>query len=129
MLRPAYEHLSHFYIINDRIELPPDMSAKTYFIRHAERDIGVVVNLWEVLQIVRRERPTVMLSTGAGPAVPAALVGRLFGITVIYVETITRVSSPSLTGRLMYHLAHRFYYQWPELARFFPSGRYAGSLI
>ena len=69
-----------------------------------------------------------ILSTGAGPAVPFALVGRLLGIPSVFVETFTRISSPSLTARIMYRLAARFVYQWPALARYFPRGVYGGML-
>lgn len=129
-LRLAYETHNHFYVLNDQALLPPDMQGKTTFIRHSERDLLFFVNLWEAWRILRREHPDVIMSTGAGPAVPFALVGRyLFNCKVIFVETITRVQRPSLTGRLMYPLAHRFYYQWHSLASYFPKGIYSGPLL
>ena len=65
-----------------------------------------------------------------GLAVPFAIVGRLlFGTRVVFVETFTRVERPSMTGRIMYWLAHDFFYQWPQLEPFFPKGCYAGPLI
>jgi UDP-N-acetylglucosamine:LPS N-acetylglucosamine transferase len=129
-LRPAYERYEHFYVLNDRALLPPDMEGKTYFIAHSERDALFFVNLAEACRILRRERPDVILSTGAGPAVPFALVGRhLFGCKILFVETVTRIQRPSLTGRLMYRLAHDFFYQWEGLRRFFPEGRMGGPLL
>jgi hypothetical protein len=72
----------------------------------------------------------VILSTGAGPVVPFAIVGRLFfGTRVVFVETLTRVHAPSLTGRIMYRLAHDFFYQWESLRRFFPRGTFGGPII
>lgn len=71
-----------------------------------------------------------ILSTGAGPAVPFALVGRFFfRMRVVFVETITRIERPSLTGSIMYRLADDFYYQWESLRRYFPKGRLGGPLI
>ena len=129
-LKPAYEHYEHFYVLNDRALLPGDMDGRTCFIAHSERDWKFLLNLWEAWRILRRERPDVILSTGAGPAVPFALVGRLFFHTkVIFVETIARIESPSLTGRIMYFLAHRLFYQWPTLGRAFPRGVYGGPLL
>ena len=129
-LMPTYISYSHFYVLNDKVLLPCDMEGKTYFITHAERDWRFFMNLWEAFTILRRERPKVMLSTGAGPAVPFALVGRyLFGCRIVFVETITRIQSPSLTGQIMYFLAHDFFYQWDSLARFFPRGRMGGPLL
>jgi UDP-N-acetylglucosamine:LPS N-acetylglucosamine transferase len=127
-LRQAFTRYEHFYVLNDRVLLPADMEGKTYFIRHSERDLLFLVNLLEAWRILRRERPDVILSTGAGPVVPFALVGRLLGIPALFVETFTRVSRPSLTARIMYHLAARFIYQWPALQRYFPRGTYGGML-
>ena len=72
----------------------------------------------------------ILLSTGAGPIVPFALVGRfIFGCRVIFVETITRIEEPSMTGKIMYKIAHEFYFQWKSLRKFFPNGIYGGPLI
>ena len=129
-LKPAYEGYEHFYVVNDEILLPPDMQRRTYFITHSERDWKFLLNLWEAFRILRRERPDVILSTGAGPAVPLALVARLlFGVRVMFVETITRIRSPSLAGRIMYRLAHDFFYQWEPLRKFFPEGTFGGPLL
>jgi UDP-N-acetylglucosamine:LPS N-acetylglucosamine transferase len=129
-LMPAYANDLHFYVLNDRALLPDDMQNRTYFIAHSERDWKFLLNLWEAFVILRRERPTVILSTGAGPVVPFAIVGRfLFGTRVVFVETIARIDSPSMTGRIMYWLAHDFFYQWPQLATYFPRGTYGGLLI
>jgi len=128
-LREAYAGHDHFYVVNEPIALPDDMAGRTYFIRHAERDWRVLANLVEAWRILRRERPSLLLSTGAGPAVPFAIVARWLRIPVVFVETMTRVRRPSLTGRLMYLLADDFFYQWTELERHFPRGRCGGPLV
>lgn len=127
-LRPAYEQYDHFYVLNNRILLPEDMKGRTYFIRHSERDWLFMVNLWEAWQILRRERPRLILSTGAGPAVPFALAGKILRVPSIFVEALTQVTEPSLTGRVMYYLAHQFFYQWESLEPRFPRGTYGGLL-
>jgi len=129
-LLPAYRELQHFYVLNDKVLLSDDMQDKTYFITHSERDWKFLINLWEALIILVRERPSIILSTGAGPVVPFALIGRLFFRTrIIFIETITRINRPSLTGRIMYLLAHDFFYQWQSLREYFPRGVFGGSLI
>lgn len=129
-LRPAYEKYTHFYVLNDKAILPADMQDRTYFITHSERDWKFFLNLWEACRILRHERPDVILSTGAGPAVPFALVGRLFfRIKVVFVETLTAIERPTITGRIMYRLAHRFFYQWPGLERYFSKAEYGGPLL
>jgi UDP-N-acetylglucosamine:LPS N-acetylglucosamine transferase len=127
-LKPIYECYDHFYVLNDRVHLPQDMEEKTYFIRHSERDWLFIVNLWEAWEILLKERPSLILSAGAGPVVPFALVGKLLGIPNIFVEISTQVTKPSLSGRIMYHLGDAFFYQWKALDRHFPKGTYGGLL-
>ncbi|MGO9058215.1 MAG: hypothetical protein ACLQU2_12660 [Candidatus Binataceae bacterium] len=126
---PAYSRYEHFYVINEKILLSEDMQNRTYFIRHSERDLLFFVNLWEAWRILRKERPNLILSTGAGPLVPFAIVGKLYSIPTLFVESVTRMSSPSLTGRIMCHLASLVLYQWPTLGRFFPKGTCGGPVI
>jgi UDP-N-acetylglucosamine:LPS N-acetylglucosamine transferase len=129
-LLSAYEEYTHIYVLNDKALLPNDMQDKTFYISHSERDLRFFLNLWEAFRLLLSERPDVLLSTGAGPIVPFALVGRfIFGCRVIFVETITRIEEPSMTGKIMYKIAHEFYFQWKSLRKFFPNGIYGGPLI
>jgi len=128
-LKSAYEKYDHFYVLNHRVALPKDMGNRTIFIRHSERDWLFFVNLYEAFRILRANRPAVILSTGAGPAVPFALVGNLLGIPSIFVETFARLAEPSLSGRIMYRLARRFFYQWETLSSFYPKAIWGGPLV
>ncbi len=129
-LKAAYSEYDFFYVLNHSALLPPDMIGCTDFIIHSERDWKFFINLWEAFRILKKKRPEVILSTGAGPAVPFALIGRyLFRCKVIFIETITCVDRPSMTGRIMYYLAHHFFYQWKGLERFFPKGHFRGALL
>jgi hypothetical protein len=82
--------------------------------RHAG---NLVRNAIAALRILRRERPDLVLSTGAGVAVPFIWVARLLGVPTIFVETLARARDLSLTGRLVYRIATRVVVRWPELAR------------
>jgi beta-1,4-N-acetylglucosaminyltransferase len=73
-------------------------------------------NLAFAWRIVRDTRPDAILSTGAGLAVPFFLVGKLRRRRLVYVESLTRSSSLSLSGRLVYPIADTFLVQWPEAA-------------
>jgi UDP-N-acetylglucosamine:LPS N-acetylglucosamine transferase len=129
-LRPAYQDFDHFYVVNQPVPMTPDMQDRLYIISHSERDLLFFANLVEAWKILRKERPDVLLSTGAGAIVPFSIIGRLFfGTKVIFVESLARVTAPSLTGRIMYRLTDLFFYQHEQLRPHFPSGRYGGSLI
>lgn len=70
-----------------------------------------------VSQILRREEFTLALSTGAAPAVAVLPLAKRHGIETIYVESVSRVEGPSLSGRILAALkAARLYTQHPSWA-------------
>lgn len=93
------------------------------------RSLGALLaNLRLAWRVVRRERPDVILSTGAALAVPFFLAGKLCGARLIFVESLTRTTSLSLSGRLVRPLADAFFVQWPDLAHA-KRARFAGRLL
>jgi beta-1,4-N-acetylglucosaminyltransferase len=83
----------------------------------------------ESLWVLLRVRPAAVLSTGPAIAVPVSVIGRLLGARIIFVETGSRVTTLSLTGRIMYRWADLFFVQWPQLAEKLPRAIYAGRLV
>jgi hypothetical protein len=81
---------------------------------------------WKVL---RRYRPCVLVSTGAGVAFPFFLAARLLRIKTIYVEVFDRIDSRTLTGRLCYPLSSLFLLQWEEQRVLYPRGIVIGPLL
>jgi beta-1,4-N-acetylglucosaminyltransferase len=67
-------------------------------------------------RVVREQRPSAIVTTGAGVAVPFAWMGRLTGIPTVYVESVTRMEGLSLSARMIQPVARELYVQWPELA-------------
>jgi UDP-N-acetylglucosamine:LPS N-acetylglucosamine transferase len=86
-------------------------------------------NLWLAMDVVRRARPRVVLTTGAAIAVPFAWIARLAGARVVFVESLTRIDNPSVSYRLISPIASRVYVQWPELAARIPRARYVGAIV
>jgi beta-1,4-N-acetylglucosaminyltransferase len=79
--------------------------------------------------ILLKVRPKAILSAGAGIAVPVSILGRLLGVKVIYVESATRIAALSLTGKILYRVAHLFLVQWESLREDYPKAIYAGRLL
>jgi beta-1,4-N-acetylglucosaminyltransferase len=131
-LKPAWEDLDHRWV---SLESPDT----TYLLDPAEvvfahqptaRNIpNLFRNLALAWKIIRDYRPDVILSTGAGLAVPFFVIGRLRGIRLVYVESFTRVDRPALTGRLVYPLSTAFFVQWPNSFRRKRRVVYAGSVL
>lgn len=78
---------------------------------------------------IRDRQPHVILSTGAALAVPFFIVGRLHGKRCVYVESFTRINGLSVSGRLVYPLAHSFFVQWPSLTKRFRKAVHVGSVV
>jgi len=80
-------------------------------------------------RILRKEKPTCIVSTGAGVGVPFIYIGRILGIRTVFIETMSRVEHLSLSGRLAYPAAGIFLAQWPELARKHRKAEFHGQVI
>jgi beta-1,4-N-acetylglucosaminyltransferase len=131
-LRPAWDGFSRVWVTFDRSDARSLLRDER--VVHAygptNRNIpNLLRNLVLAARVLAKERPRVILTTGAGVAVPFAWVGRLFGARVVYVESATRIDTPSLTLKLVRPVATRLYVQWPELQERLPSARYRGSVL
>jgi len=89
----------------------------------------LLVSLAQAFRVWRRVRPQALLGSGPSIMVPVALAARLHGSKVIFVETGSRVTSLSLTGRIMLRLAHLFFVQWQQLQQRYPGTVFAGRLL
>ena len=76
-----------------------------------------------------RERPNIILTTGALVAYPACVIGKLMVAKVIFVESFARTKKLSLTGKLVYKFVDLFIVQWPTLSEKHPKAKYYGGLF
>jgi UDP-N-acetylglucosamine:LPS N-acetylglucosamine transferase len=79
--------------------------------------------------VLRRVKPDLVVSTGAGVALPFFLLARLRGIPTVYVEVYDRVSSRTLTGRLCKPLSTKFLVQWESQRQLYPGSELIGALL
>jgi beta-1,4-N-acetylglucosaminyltransferase len=131
-LREAWEPFSHLWVTSDRSDarsLLADEPVEFAFWPTSRNLKNLVRNAFLAWRLVRRTRPTVVLTTGAATAVPFAWIGRLHGARVVYVESLTRIHGPSLSCRMIKPVASRIYVQWPELVGAVPGSRYAGTVL
>lgn len=90
---------------------------------------NLIKNLWLAWRHLRSERPDIVISTGAGVGVPFLILARLLGMKTIYLESITRITELSLSGRMVYPFVTRFLVQWVELARRYRKAHYQGRIL
>jgi UDP-N-acetylglucosamine:LPS N-acetylglucosamine transferase len=100
---------------------PTTPPRRTYHVCHPRRSPWrALVNLLQSLLVVVRERPALVISTGADVAVAVCVLARLFGAKLVFIETAGELR-PTLSGRLVYPFADLFVVQWPEKLEAFPT--------
>jgi UDP-N-acetylglucosamine:LPS N-acetylglucosamine transferase len=90
---------------------------------------NLIRNFGLALRMVRCADFRAIVTTGAGVAVPFVIVGHIVGVNVVYIEGMARITSRSLTGRLVYPFADTFIVQWPGVQRFFKRALYLGTVF
>lgn len=101
-----------------------------YIVRDATRwsRIGLLVMAAQVLGVVLRVRPDVIISTGAAPGLLAVVFGRLLRARTIWLDSMANVDEVSMSGRLARRFVGLWLTQWPHLAT--PEGpEYAGQVL
>ncbi|HEX5763374.1 MAG TPA: PssD/Cps14F family polysaccharide biosynthesis glycosyltransferase [Solirubrobacterales bacterium] len=130
-LRPSWDGLERVWVTLDGPEVGQLLSGEEVVIAHGptNRSLSRLLrNLVLAFKLLRASRPAVVLSTGAGVAVPFFVVAKLCGVRTVYVESLTRIDGLSLSGRLVYPLADRFFVQWPSTSGR-RRARYVGSVL
>ncbi|WP_332695451.1 PssD/Cps14F family polysaccharide biosynthesis glycosyltransferase [Halalkalibacter lacteus] len=78
--------------------------------------------------IFLKERPDVIVTTGAHTSVPMCYIAKLFRRKVIYIESFAKTTTPTLSGRLVYPIADLFIVQWESMKKVYPKAVYGGSI-
>jgi beta-1,4-N-acetylglucosaminyltransferase len=131
-LRQAWAETTHAWVTFDKSDARSLLAGQQVLYAYGPtnrnlRNLGRnLVLAWRVL---RRLRPRVIVTTGAGVAVPFCWIGRLRGARVVYVESLSRITRPSLSCRMIAPVASRVYGQWPEFAQSVRRARYVGSVF
>ena len=134
-LEPAWSAYDAFFVTEDTA-LGKSLSERhrTHFVPHyaaGQVRLGgpfkmlaaAVRNLVRSAAIIRRERPHVVVSTGAGAVFFTVLLARLSGAHVVVVESFARFDRPSLFARLAMPLAHDRVVQSAALGGIWPKAR------
>lgn len=82
-----------------------------------------ILNLFQSIVIVFLINPKIVISTGAGIAVPILLICRALRKRIIFIETGARISTPSKTGLLAHNISNHFFFQSEQLREFYRKGR------
>lgn len=133
LLDPVWRHYNRHWVClpcDDAFHLLADEPV-TWAHGPTNRNIkNLIRNFFLCLRVLWQVRPTHIISTGAGVAIPFFVIGRLLGARTIYIESYARQHSLSLTGKGMYHTpaAQHVIVQSAELATRYPRASYQGGV-
>jgi UDP-N-acetylglucosamine:LPS N-acetylglucosamine transferase len=127
---PAFEGFDVVYVTvlkSYRSQVPEN---KFYAVNDATRwnKLGLVLLALRLVRIIIRERPSVVISTGAAPGYFAVLFGRWFGARTIWIDSMANIEDLSMSGSRAGRYADLWLTQWPHLARA-EGPHYGGSVL
>jgi UDP-N-acetylglucosamine:LPS N-acetylglucosamine transferase len=129
-LRPAFEGHDLSFVTVNRAYAPDTAPHRFHVIPDATRwnKLKLIYMALRLLIVVLRERPDVIVSTGAAPGYVGLRIGRWLGARTIWIDSIANVEELSLSGRRIGKHADLWLTQWPHLAA--PGGpQYEGSVL
>ncbi len=107
------------------------LNYKKYLLGYIGTDFCKMVRaFFKIFNILIKEKPNLIISTGSEIAIPAFIFAKLMGIKSIYIETWSRVNNKSRTGRILYFVTDVFLVQWQDLLKEYgKKARYVGGVI
>ena len=130
-LNEVRDRYDWFYVLTNT-KITKELKDKKYLITFLGRTskvsyfVNIIIWFVEELFVFVKERPDVIITTGAADTVPMCLIARVFGRKIIFIETFARRTEPSKTGKFLYKYADVFIVQWKELLKFYPKAIYGG---
>ena len=104
---------------------------KVYVVGDCNREhpLQTIAVLVRCIKIIFREKPDVVISTGAAPGFICCFLAKLNGAKVTWLDSIANTEKLSMSGRMIRPFADLILSQWPEVARKYNNVSYVGSVI
>ena len=131
MLQPIMKRNS--VIITEKVEGIEMKSENYYDLQQVNRQeilfiIKIIRNTFKSLVIFIKEKPDIIICTGALSTIPFCIISKIFNSKLIYIESYAKVHTGSLTGRLMYLIADKFYVQWDSMLKIYSNATFKGGI-
>ena len=135
-LLPIFKKHDFFYITFKIEKITKKLPGRTYHVINPDvrnRKLGIsafLFNLIQVCLIIIKEKPDVVVTTGATVAFPVCYISKfLLSSKIIFIETMARVDTRSLTGILLYPISDVFIVQWKSLLDLYGDKAIHGGLL
>ena len=90
---------------------------------------NLIRNTFLAIKVLWKEKPDLIISSGAAVAVPFFYLGKLRGAKTVYIEVFDRIDKPTLTGKLVYPVTDKFIVQWDEMKKVYKKAINLGSIF
>ena len=132
MLKPLWENKNRFWVTFDKIDansiLKDEKVYHCYF--PTNRNIkNLIKNTFLAIKVLWKEKPDIIISSGAAVAVPFFYLGKLRGAKTVYIEVFDRIDKSTLTGKLVYPVTDKFIVQWDEMKNVYKKSINLGSIF
>ena len=131
-LKRWWKNYDRFWVTFDKEDSKSVLKDENkYWCYHpTNRDIkNLIKNSFLAIRVLFKERPDIIISSGAAIAIPFFYIRKLIGAKLIYIEVYDRVTSPTLTGKIVYPITDKFIIQWDEQKKFYSKGENLGGLF
>ena len=132
MLKPFWENKERFWVTFDKPDaqflLAEEKMYPCYYPTNRSLK-GLIKNTVIAWKVLRKEKPDVIISSGAAVAVPFFYLGKLFGAKLIYIEVFDRIDASTLSGKMVYPIADKFIVEWEEMKKIYPKAVNLGSIF
>lgn len=132
LLKPFWECEERFWVTFDKEDAQSVLAnEKVYNCYYpTNRNIkNLIKNTWLAYRVLKTERPTIIISSGAAVAIPFFYIGKIFGIKTVYIEVFDRIDSPTITGKIVYPVTDLFIVQWEEMKKVYPKAKNLGGIF
>jgi beta-1,4-N-acetylglucosaminyltransferase len=132
LLKDFWERYDRFWVTfkkEDAVSLLEKERVYWAFFPTNRNIFNLVRNFFVALKVFFKEKPDVIVSTGAGVAIPFFFLGKLLRKKLVFIEAYERIETPSLTGRIVYPITDVFILQWEEQRKFYPRGCMLGQIL
>lgn len=129
-IKEAFEGYESFVVTFKR-EDTENLEGRAYYLVDPKRNpLKILLNFFQALRVELVEKPGVVITTGAGVVVPLCIIAKLFGSKIIYIESLARIDSKSLSGIILYSFSDLFFLQWEQmLDKWGSKARYGGKVL
>ena len=132
MLKEFWEDKDRFWVTFDKEDARSLLKGERFYPAYypSNRSIkALIINTYRAIKILIKERPDLIVSSGAAPAIPFFWLGKLFGAKTIYIEVFDRIDKPTISGKICYPVTDEFIVEWEEMKEVYPKAVNFGSIF